>query len=286
MEGMGARPCGVGRIQLKLLGPAEAALDGRPIVFRTKKALALLVYLAVDPGQHPRERLADLLWPDADVVDARASLRTALNYMRQALGSCADAVIAATRESLGVRAGAPVDLDVHALSHAQQLARCSQCDIQGHEIGAAVDRIHGPFLAGMLLPDAPDFEGWIESQRTYWSGIESELLDRLASRQMGERDAAAAISTLERWTSLNPDEESAWRRLIDAHLRTEDLAGARRVWSAYRHALAALDAEPSDQMADLHNQILGLCGAELERWLNAAKRDPATVRLELSSRTA
>jgi DNA-binding SARP family transcriptional activator len=103
---------------------------------------------------------------------------------------------------------------------------------------------------------------------------------------MGERDAAAAISTLERWTSLNPDEESAWRRLIDAHLRTEDLAGARRVWSAYRHALAALDAEPSDQMADLHNQILGLRGAELERWLNAAKRDPATVRLELSSRTA
>jgi hypothetical protein len=134
--------------------------------------------------------------------------------------------------------------------------------------------------------------------------------------------AAAAISTLERWTSVNPDEEIAWHRLIDAHLRTEDAAGARRAWSAYSRAMAELDAEPSDQMAELHKQILGLTGAkrlsgpaatvtlgkgkgswtarlvseflksiggaepdaaELERWLNAVKRDSATVRLELKT---
>jgi DNA-binding SARP family transcriptional activator len=325
MEGTPAEEERDARLRLSLLGAAEAALDGRAIVFRTKKALALLAYLAADPGPHSRERLADLLWPEADIVDARASLRTALNYMRQALGPSADAVIMATRESLGVRPGAPVDLDIQALAHARQRARCSQGDVRGHQIEAAVDGIRGPFLAGMLVPDAPDFEAWIESQRTYWSGVESELLDRLATRQMRDRDAAAAISTLERWTSLNPDEEIAWRRLIDAHLRTEDVAGARGAWSAYRNALAELDAEPSDQMAEVHKKILGLGGArrrsgpaatvtldrgagswkarlvseflrsigsaepdvvELERWLNAANSDSATVRLELSSRIA
>src|SRR5713101_9123252 len=91
------------RLQLRVLGYAEASLDGRPIAFRTRKSLALLAYLALHPGPHPRERLADLLWPDADVADARASLRTALNYMRQALGPLAEAVLMATRESLGIR---------------------------------------------------------------------------------------------------------------------------------------------------------------------------------------
>jgi DNA-binding SARP family transcriptional activator len=322
MEGIPAEEERAARLRLSLLGAAEAALDGRRIVFRTKKALALLAYLAVDPGPHPRERLADLLWPQSDVVDARASLRTALNYMRQALGLSADAVITATRESLGLRPGAPVDIDVQALAHAQHRARCSQGDIRRHQIEAAVDRIRGPFLAGMLVPDAPEFEAWIESQRTYWSGVESELLDRLATRQLVERGPAAAISTLERWTSLNPDEEPAWQRLIEAHLRTQDVAGARRAWSAYRRAMAELDAEPSHQMATLHDQILGqrhakhrsgpaatvtLGGgagsrkarlvsqflksigstepdvAELERWLTVPRPDSATLRLELKT---
>jgi DNA-binding SARP family transcriptional activator len=286
MEGRPAQEERAALLRLSLLGGAEAALNGRRIAFRTKKALALLAYLSLDPGPHARERLADLLWPQSDVADARASLRTALNYMRKALGSLSETVITATRESLGVRPGAPVDLDVQVLAQARHLARGSRGDIRRRQIEAAVDRIRGPFLAGMLVPDAPDFEAWIQSQRTYWSGVESELLDRLATRQMGEGDAAAAISTLERWTSLNPDEEIAWQRLIDAHLRTEDVTGARRAWSAYRHAVAELDAEPSDQMAELHDKVLGLRGAALERWLNAAKRDRATVRLELSSRIA
>src|SRR2546425_12694513 len=97
------------RLQLRVLGDAEASLDGRPITFRTRKSLAVLVYLALDPGPHSRERLADLLWPEADLVDARASLRTALNYLRQALGPSADSVIMSTRESLGVMRGAPVE---------------------------------------------------------------------------------------------------------------------------------------------------------------------------------
>src|SRR5260370_39384796 len=108
--------------------------------------------------------------------------------------------------------------------------------------------MRGAFLAGMVVPDAPDFEGWIESQRSYWSGVESELLDRLATHQMGENEPAAALRTLERWTYLNPDEEIAWQRLIDAHLRTQDAGGARRAWSADFRAMADLHAEPGCQM--------------------------------------
>jgi len=309
------------RLQLRVLGDAEASLDGRPIAFRTRKSLALLAYLALDPGPHPRERLADLLWPEADVVDARASLRTALNYLRQALGSSADSVITSTRESLGVRPGAPVDLDVAALTAAQQLARRSDGSALD-EIEAATAQYRGPFLTGMLLPDAPDFEAWIEAQRTYWRGVEAELLDRLAKLQMTERDPAAAIGTLERWTSVDPDEDIAWQRLIEVHLRSDDTAGGRRAWSAYRKAMAELDAQPSHRMAELGSQVFGrretrdlprpaaivtLAGgtgvwkarlvseflksigsagadvAELERGLNELNRDTVRLRVELQA---
>jgi DNA-binding SARP family transcriptional activator len=322
MEGTWARGYGVDRIRLNLLGPAEGSFGGRLIAFRTRKSLALLAFLALEPGPHPRERLADLLWPEADVADARASLRTALNYLRHGLGPAADSVIIATRESLGVRREAPIDLDVQALTDARDLARRSQGNVLGDKIDAAVDQYRGPFLAGMLLPDAPDFEAWIERQRTYWHGVVSELLDRLATRQMLERNPAAEINALERWTTLNPDEELPWQRLVDAYLRTQDGAGARRAWSAYRRAQAELDAEPSHQMAELGNRILGRRDAkrrsgpgasltlgrgagswkarlvseflksigsaepdvvELDRWLNAMKYDSVTVRLELKT---
>jgi DNA-binding SARP family transcriptional activator len=322
MEGTGARAYGVDRIRLNVLGAAEASLGGRLIAFRTRKSLVLLAFLALDPGPHPREELADLLWPEADVVDARSSLRTALNYLRHALGPAADSIIIATRESLGVRREAPIDLDVQALTDARDLARRSHGNVPDRKIEAAVDQYRGPFLAGMLLPDAPDFEAWIERQRTYWRGVASELLDRLATQQMMERNPAVAINALERWTSLNPDEELAWQRLVEVHLRTQDGAGARRAWSAYRRALAELDAEPSHQMAELGNRILGPRDAkqrsgpaasvtlgtgagswkarlvseflksigsaepdvvELDRWLNGLKNDSVTVRLELKT---
>ncbi len=320
MEGMQTKECAT-RVRLNLLGPAEAADEGRPIAFRTKKALALLAYLALDPGPHPRERLADLLWPSADAIDARASLRTALNYVRQALGCHAGRIVSASRDMLGLIPGS-LELDVEALAHARCVARGAEGKTLRHQIEAAVDQYHGPFLAGMMIPDAPDFEAWLEAQRTYWSGVEAELLDRLAAQQLAEGDPAAAISTLERWTSLNPDEEIGWRRLIEAHLRTDDVAGARRAWSTYTRIMAELDAQPSRQMAELSKRILARHDAnpfsgpaatvtldrgagswkarllaeflksiesaepevaELERWLTEVRRDSATVRLELKT---
>src|SRR5438067_7053361 len=54
--------------------------------FRTRKNAALLAYLACHPDrEHPRELLADLLWPERDPAAARHSLNVALAYLRQRL---------------------------------------------------------------------------------------------------------------------------------------------------------------------------------------------------------
>ena len=56
----------MGTIHLKLLGQFECKTDaGKAISLHTRKAEALLAYLALEPGiRHPRERLINLLWSD------------------------------------------------------------------------------------------------------------------------------------------------------------------------------------------------------------------------------
>ena len=53
------------RLVIRLLGPFEVTLDGEPVTgFETRKARALLAYLAVEGDcSHRREALAEMLWP-------------------------------------------------------------------------------------------------------------------------------------------------------------------------------------------------------------------------------
>src|SRR5262245_43484435 len=71
-----------------LLGTFEARLGmGPPIQFPTRKARALLAYLAFRPGRaHSRDEVADLLWSKRDNEQARGSLRRTLSDIRKSLG--------------------------------------------------------------------------------------------------------------------------------------------------------------------------------------------------------
>ena len=66
------------RLSLYLLGPPQLELDGEPVQIGRRKALALLIYLAVTRRTHSRDSLATLFWPDYDQSSARADLRRTL----------------------------------------------------------------------------------------------------------------------------------------------------------------------------------------------------------------
>src|SRR3954452_23704494 len=131
------------RLSIKLLGPPEASLEGRPLRFRIKKALALLCYLAAEGVRHPRRELAELLWPESEERRARADLRGTLSKLRKTLGeaSAQDAEEEAPRllliegDLLGVEPQ-EVELDLNALEAAVSLAR-SKTSPQGSR-GAGV----------------------------------------------------------------------------------------------------------------------------------------------------
>jgi hypothetical protein len=87
---------------------------------QTRKPLALLAYLAAERELHPRDQPAALLWPDRGEAEARNSLRSALVYLRQALGD-ADAALAVTRETVGLSLSPSFILDIQVLAQAQRL---------------------------------------------------------------------------------------------------------------------------------------------------------------------
>ncbi len=73
-------------LDLALLGPPAVTRDGGLVSFDTRKATAVLALLAMHDHELSRERLAALLWPEADGARARASLRRTLSVTAAAAG--------------------------------------------------------------------------------------------------------------------------------------------------------------------------------------------------------
>src|SRR6266545_4897964 len=76
--------------QVKLFGPPQLVRDGgSPVRFRTKKHLALLLYLHFEGRARsiPRDQLVDLFWPDVPPEKGRHSLSQALLAIRSLLGT-------------------------------------------------------------------------------------------------------------------------------------------------------------------------------------------------------
>lgn len=256
MQDASVEPGGAVRLRLQFLGNGEASVDGRRVSFRTRKTFALLSYLIVNHGLHPREKIAELLWPDADGATSRESLRTGLTYLRHALGDAAGAVLISTRDMIGISAEA-AEADVDRVHEASTLARLGRDPRLRHQIRAATDCYHGPFLHGLSLPDAPEFETWLYAQRAYWRGVVAELLSLLATMQEEAGEVSDAIRSLEQWTTIEPDDELAWRRLIELHLRQGNPAGAHGAWEQYRLTLGQLEVAPSRVMRELSQRIAG-----------------------------
>src|SRR5689334_18679371 len=77
---------GMSVLEIDLLGVPEVRRDGTLCKVPAGKTLALLAYLAVEGGLHPREEVVELLWPEAGEQEGRASLRSSLTVLRKVLG--------------------------------------------------------------------------------------------------------------------------------------------------------------------------------------------------------
>src|SRR2546426_11144396 len=104
------------QLQLSLLGTPVVKHGERTLTFSTRKALALLVYLAVEGGTHPRKTLSESFWPELDAEHGRAALRATLLELRKLLershGPGERAHLLIERDTLGIEQGSLLILDL------------------------------------------------------------------------------------------------------------------------------------------------------------------------------
>lgn len=123
--------------QLYLFGAPRLAWDRQPINLPLRKAMALLVYLAVTRQPHSRDALATLLWLEKDQQGARANLRRTLYDLSQLLGQPhSDQLLLVEPESVSVRTAAPLWVDIERFQHtlAAYLPPTPTADITAHAL--------------------------------------------------------------------------------------------------------------------------------------------------------
>src|ERR1700738_3974324 len=118
----------MGLLRLAVLGSPEVFHDGRRLTFSLRKAQALLLYMAVEGGMHPRSKLAAFLWPDSAPHDARTALRHALALLRTLLAapdtsSAMNSHLLSPRDLLGMDSQAPFELDLAVVQEAYAAAQ-------------------------------------------------------------------------------------------------------------------------------------------------------------------
>lgn len=203
----------------------------------------LLAYLAVPAGlAHPRDRLADLLWPSSGQEQARGSLRHALAALRKVLGPEA---IEGGRDQIALRPGlVAVDLDdVADVAEGRAAA--------DHSAAIAA----GTFLDGVVA-EGEALGEWLTFERTRSRALQQAALQRTVHALAAASRHTEAIDAAERLVALDPLREQSHRTLMQALVR----AGERsQALARYRRLQDALQSElgvaPSPQSAALADEI-------------------------------
>ncbi len=258
----------MGLLRLAVLGSPEVFHDGSRLTFSLRKTQALLVYLAVEGGMHPRSKLAAFLWPDSEPHGARTALRNAIALLRSLLAGSDTSPsrhthLLSEHELLGLDPHAPLELDLDVVQQAwkqtQELSvspseqqRASLVTYFQH----ALALVRGPFLDGFWLGEEAPFDEWAQLQRRQWQVRLQLLFDRLSSWQETTGEQEQARATLTRWLALDPLQEEAYRRLMRVQLALGDASAALQVYATCRARLAEeLRAKPSADTVALAEHI-------------------------------
>lgn len=252
-------------LRLHILGTPELRVSDRLLTFRSRKALALLVYLAVENRPVSRDEIAALLWPDTDSSRARGLLRSTLNYVRQAFRAVerdAAAVLIAEGTLLRVEQAA-LTLDVAQIAEILAATHGSPTEWDAARQGDALQRLQraviayrGDALAGFALPDAPEFEAWASIQREHWHQQGNLVFARLTQISETGGNLAAARDTAAQWIAHDRLNEDAYRRLIQLRAALGERTAALHTYDTYATLLATeLHATPAADLTALAERL-------------------------------
>ena len=238
------------RLRVRLFAGFEARLgSGRALVFRRRKAAALLAYLGMRPGRaHPRDALTALLWGGSSEEQARHSFRQTLYSLQQVLPKTQPPVLHIGRDDVTVD---PTLVESDVATFERLVA-----DGSPRAIEKASALYQGDLLAGIRIVE-PAFEEWLRAERGRLRELARQALGTVLTEQERRRELARATQTAIRLLALDPLHESVHRTLMLLHARQGRRAAAV---DQYRICAALLQRElgvaPEAETTAVYRQVI------------------------------
>jgi DNA-binding SARP family transcriptional activator len=243
-----------GDFEIHTFGELEILRRGARVELpQSKKARALLGYLAATARPHLRSTLCDLLWDGPE--DPRGSLRWSLSRLRASIGDR----LSADRNHVSIEQPESfVDVLQVQRRLAPGIATLTTADLIDVE-----QMFRGDFLAGLELWECHRFHEWCAGARELWRSRWCAIAEMLVSRL--SKAPVDALRYARRWAALDPINEgshlSIVRLLHELGRRDEALAECE-------NTIRLLDLEAG---ASPSRALLDEC-ARLER--SRARRPP------------
>ncbi len=236
-------------LSIRLMGVPEVRLSEKLLSFRTRKVLALLIYLVIERRMHSRESLMALLWPESPPKNAATALRVTLSRLRKAVQPGSDLLVSEAGK-LGIDPTCIIDLDL------DWLAVAANQETSPDKLSPILAMDRGEFLEGFTLPDAPTFDTWAAIWREACQRQLETVYDRLSQYLLAIHDSATAVETAARWVARAPLSEQAYRRLMAAQALYGQRPAALLTYHQLQDTLIKeLSLQPSRETVLLANNI-------------------------------
>lgn len=238
------------KVNLALLGGFRLQMDtGESIPLSTKKATALLAYLALHPGEaQGRSKLAALLWGDRSEAQARDSLRQALSLLRKALTPAHPRPLISREDTIG--------LEPTALKTDTRVFEGLIAQPGAESLEQAIGLYRGEFLEGFQL-SAPEFDSWATAERHRFRELALEAMAKLLDHHLSAGAIERGIRMAARLLAVDPLQERVHRTLMELYCRQGRHGAALRQYRTCAELLSReLGIEPDAQTKTLHRNLL------------------------------
>ncbi len=261
-------------VRVHLLGSPTIERDGLRVKADTRKALALLAYLALERGSHGRASLIALLWPDADEVRGRAVLRRTLHTLTQLIPS---GILIAEQDqvTLGEDPRLWIDAEEVQRVHRRCIGPAVECADCSALLRVAAELCKEEFLAGFTLKDSVAFDDWQFFQAEAFRRIQQSLLEGLVACLTRTAEYDAAIEYASRWMVLDTLDEAPHLALMRVHALAGRRSAALRQYESCRGILLKeIGEEPSPRVKRLAQDIQSGAFPKPDADLRDAKKAP------------
>ncbi len=228
-------------ISITLQGEVTVTVDGRAVPLpASRKARALLGYLAATGRPVRRERLCELFWDLPD--DPRGSLRWALSKLRQVVDQNGVRRIVADRERVALQLD---DVQV-ALRDIWMRLFDDPPIIPPGELREMAEAFERPFLEGLDAAGTEIFVNWLTAERDSVHLMYLNVLRRLALHPDLTPDEAARWARL--WQEQAPLQEDPARALLGALIHAGRIEEARDFEKRFLQEVAEAGLETSGRL--------------------------------------